>query len=434
MATSAASLTPTQALRELITILDIEKNHYNSTQQIKKALSKAKEFLPSFEEWENSYSYIDNENEELRKNVQSKEAKLEETTKLLNLQKTFSSQLSQRSKTTRGLEEEIRELRNREEIWKKSSEDLKKATEEQLQTIIKLLQELKQYTETEKAQPRKEETGKQTSRQEEDHEHHEEAEKDKRKKNEEEWKTVEKKKRKEDYRLFVRGKGRQRLTAPVIRKRIDEVIRKQNLRVTSLKWAKNEDWSVVIVMTCALELVQLADHLNAEDLHVTHTRIPPPQLVISSREKAQNIRIFNAVYDTLKEEGIREPVPMTINGIRGRRGWHTWSLRISDKMANILEDKGRFKSGVQTFYVRKFLYVPQCNRCLKYGHDTCSEKPCCFKCGSEEHQARTCEVIPDQCIPCYKEGLESRHRGTRYCGSYKKELDRIRGTSQQEKR
>lgn len=80
-----------------------------------------------------------------------------------------------------------------------------------------------------------------------------------------EWKTVEKKKRKEEYRLYVRGQGRQRIHAQVIRRKIDEVIQKDKLKVSSLKWAKNENWSVVIVMTCALELVQLADALNAID-------------------------------------------------------------------------------------------------------------------------------------------------------------------------
>lgn len=129
-------------------------------------------------------------------------------------------------------------------------------------------------------------------------------------------------------------------------------------------------------------------------------------------------------YDTLREKGVREPVPMTINGLRG---WHTWSLRISERMERLLLDKGRFNSGVQTFLVRRFLTVPQCGRCLRYGHETCQEKPCCFKCGSEEPQARRCEVIPDHCIPCQKEGLESRHRGTRYCGSYKRQLDIQRG-------
>lgn len=48
---TSSAMSPVQVLEEIISITDIEKNKLSSVTQIQKALAKAREYLPEFEEW-----------------------------------------------------------------------------------------------------------------------------------------------------------------------------------------------------------------------------------------------------------------------------------------------------------------------------------------------------------------------------------------------
>lgn len=105
--------------------------------------------------------------------------------------------------------------------------------------------------------------------------------------------------------------------------------------------------------------------------------------------------------------------------------------KVPEKMVRLLLDRGRFVSGVQTFTVRLYLTVPQCKKCLQYGHETCEARPSCFRCGSAEHQARDCKQKEPVCVPWKLEGLAHDHRVKRECGAYKKQLDATKNKNDQ---
>lgn len=53
---ASSTISPAQALKDLMGIMNIEQNNLGSDQQIKKAYAKAREYLPDIEEWENMFN------------------------------------------------------------------------------------------------------------------------------------------------------------------------------------------------------------------------------------------------------------------------------------------------------------------------------------------------------------------------------------------
>lgn len=161
--------------------------------------------------------------------------------------------------------------------------------------------------------------------------------------------------------------------------------------------------------------------------------MPPPQLVVSSRQDSNFDRIADAIYAILRKAGYpdEEVTGLFIRSIKGRKGWFTWSVKVPEQMERVLLDKGRFISGVQTFQVRRYLSITQCRICVRFGHDTCSQKPSCFRCGSQEHQAKDCRTHEEICVPCKKEGLSHTHRGKVICASYRNYLQALKNKNNQ---
>lgn len=179
-------------------------------------------------------------------------------------------------------------------------------------------------------------------------------------------------------------------------------------------------------MTCPVEMIPLVDALKDNDLWATHTRAPPRQIVVTSRDPAKKRKVTDGLLKLLQDTGHIGRLSMTINDIRGQRDWQSWSVSLEEGLEKTLLEKGRYVVGLQTFYIRIYLTVPQCRRCLRYGHENCDGKPSCFRCGSEEHQARDCKEENNYCIPCIKEGLDHRHKGPRYCNSYQLHLEHLK--------
>lgn len=190
----------------------------------------------------------------------------------------------------------------------------------------------------------------------------------------------------------MRGQGSECLSNKIIRNRMERALHKENARLTSVMSTRDTQWAVLITMTCPLEMQQVADVFNRAGLRATHTKAPPPQLALSYKNPAGYGKISDELYKVLRSQGFKDYcIPMFLRVIRGRQGWHTCSVKVPEKMVQPLLDKGRFVSKVQTFLVHRYLTVPQCKCCLRYGHDTCNEKPSCFRCGSDEHPARECK-------------------------------------------
>lgn len=181
-------------------------------------------------------------------------------------------------------------------------------------------------------------------------------------------------------------------------------------------------------------MVHLADALNKCSLWATHTRAPPPQLVVYSRDPAPLTKVSEGIKKQLLEKGHSGRTTMMIIEVKGRSCFYSWSVSIQEDLEKPLHDKGYIMTGMQSFQVRRYLVVPKCRRCLMYGHDMCNSKPCCYKCGAEDHQAWECASASDYCIPCKKEGLDHWHRGTRFCNSYQMHLEHIKAKTSNNRR
>lgn len=113
----------------------------------------------------------------------------------------------------------------------------------------------------------------------------------------------------------------------------------------SLFYSKDYPSAVSLLMTCPIELQRAAEAFNKSGLWATDTRVPPAQLVISSRYQAEFSKIADLRSDGYTEEVITGTY---IREIRGQKGWFTWSVKVPSGMERVLLDRGRFVSGVQT--------------------------------------------------------------------------------------
>lgn len=213
-------------------------------------------------------------------------------------------------------------------------------------------------------------------------------------------KTVEKRRKKAKYTMYIQGQNK--TPNSVIHHIMEEGMRKQHFYLRSLIAVKDDKWSVNLTLGCPIELQRAAEIFSDEGLWVSYHRLPPPQLVVYSRYPATNEKIASGFCNVLHEAGYtnEELAGVVLKSIRCRREWHTWTARVPELTERVLLDKDRFVAGMQTFYVRRFLTVPQCGRCLRFGHESCKEKIRCFKCGSPDHKIRDCKTQVEMCIPC----------------------------------
>lgn len=137
-------ISPVQALRDLMTIMNIEQNKLGSAQQIKNAYAKAREYLPDIEDWEKKYETVAAEKEILRQEKESTAKELEALKKELEITRSNSDEIKQLLKQQSINEtlsvkprtqsrEELRVTKAREEVLKQQWEDLKNSTEAKLQ-------------------------------------------------------------------------------------------------------------------------------------------------------------------------------------------------------------------------------------------------------------------------------------------------------------
>lgn len=129
-------------------------------------------------------------------------------------------------KTARKLEAEIKLIAAREELTRKQSDELLKATEEQ-KSMSGLLKEIHLAQVSNKQISTTEDKGK-TPREEKDRE---EITTD----DTEGWKVVERRKRAKQYRVYVESKGREGLPESKIRTKIEEIIQKENMCLKSIQ-------------------------------------------------------------------------------------------------------------------------------------------------------------------------------------------------------
>lgn len=97
----APTISPLQALQDLISIMNVEHNKLSSVQQIKKALTRTKEFLPEFEDWETSFGTITTENEAL-KTGRDKSTSARANQTLVNPTNTYTDSLTKIKRSQKG--------------------------------------------------------------------------------------------------------------------------------------------------------------------------------------------------------------------------------------------------------------------------------------------------------------------------------------------
>lgn len=80
------------------------------------------------------------------------------------------------------------------------------------------------------------------------------------------WKKVEGIKRKKTYRLLVKGQGRERHVNTVIRRKMNRALRDEHVNLKSATSSKEEEWVVMLFMTCPIELQKAAEVFNEHEL------------------------------------------------------------------------------------------------------------------------------------------------------------------------
>lgn len=149
-------------------------------------------------------------------------------------------------------------MKVKEDLLKTQWEDIKKTTDEQLKTIISMLNA--QHKTKEPATSESMRLNNKTSS--------DKTSNDNNKGNadNEGWTTVERKKKTTLYRVYVRGRGKERLSNKVIRARMERALSNEHAQLTSVTSTRDYSWAVSLAMTCPIEMQHEAEILNKRGL------------------------------------------------------------------------------------------------------------------------------------------------------------------------